>query len=57
LLLSYRRIENWVLWIAIDVVSIGLYVVRGLPLLAGLYVAFLVLSALGLREWAKVQRA
>lgn len=57
LLLSYRRIENWVLWIAIDVVSIALYVVRGLPLLAGLYVAFLVLSALGLREWVKAGRA
>ncbi len=51
LLLSFRRIENWVLWIAIDVVSIWLYVTRGLNLLAVLYVAFLVLSVVGLREW------
>ena len=53
LLLNLRRIENWVLWIAIDVVSVGLYVTRGLDLLAALYVAFLVLSVLGLRQWKR----
>lgn len=55
-LLSFRRIENWVLWIVIDVGSIVLYIVRGLDLTAGLYVAFLVLSILGLREWIGAQR-
>ena len=50
-LLSFRRIENWILWIVIDVVSIGLYINRGLNLLAILYVAFLILSVIGLREW------
>ena len=53
-LLSFRRIENWLLWIIIDVGSIGLYIVRDLHLTAGLYTAFLVLSVLGLREWIKV---
>ncbi len=50
-LLSYRRIENWLLWIAIDASSIALYIQRDLLLTAGLYLAFLALSALGLREW------
>ena len=54
-LLSYRRIENWVLWILIDVVSVVLYVLRDLPLLAALYVAFGVLSIMGLREWMRAQ--
>lgn len=57
LLLNARRIENWVLWIAIDVVSIGLYLVRGLDLLAVLYAAFLVLSVIGLRQWTRAARA
>ncbi len=57
LLLSFRRIENWVLWVAIDVVSVGLYINRGLFLLAALYVAFGVLSVMGLREWMKAARA
>ena len=57
LLLNLRRIENWVLWIAIDVVSVGLYIARGLNLLAALYVAFLVLSAIGLRQWTRAAKA
>lgn len=52
-LLSFRRIENWLLWIAIDAGAIALYIERDLHLTAGLYVAFLVLSVLGLREWMK----
>jgi len=52
-LLSFRRIENWVLWIAVDAGAVALYVARGLHLTAALYVAFLVLSVLGLREWIK----
>lgn len=52
-LLSFRRIENWVLWIVIDIGAIGLYIMRDLHLTAGLYGAFLVLSALGLLEWAR----
>lgn len=52
-LLSFRRIENWVLWIAIDIGAIGLYIARDLHLTAGLYGVFLVLSGLGLREWIK----
>ena len=57
LLLNLRRIENWVLWIAIDVVSVALYITRGLNLLAALYVAFLVLSVIGLRQWTQAAKA
>jgi nicotinamide mononucleotide transporter len=55
-LLSFRRIENWLLWVVIDVVSIVLYVIRDLHLLAVLYAAFLVLSIIGLREWTRAYR-
>ena len=50
-LLAYRRIENWVLWIAIDLVSVLLYLNRGLEPTAGLYCGFLIMSVIGLREW------
>lgn len=55
-LLALRRVENWALWIAIDVLSIGVYLNRGLYLTAGLYVAFLLLAAMGLVAWAKAAR-
>jgi nicotinamide mononucleotide transporter len=50
-LLSYRRIENWAYWIAIDCLSIGLYVWRGLTLTAGLYVVMLIMSIIGFGAW------
>lgn len=53
LLLSYRRIENWIYWIAIDVLSIVLYVWRGLNLTAGLYIVMLMMSVFGLVAWQR----
>jgi nicotinamide mononucleotide transporter len=55
-LLSFRKIENWALWIAIDVVSIGLYINRDLLLTAGLYVVLLALSVLGMKDWMAAER-
>lgn len=56
ILLSLRRIENWVLWTAIDVVSVGLYLYRDLYALAALYVVFGVLSVRGYRQWTAAAR-
>lgn len=56
-LLSYRRIENWVYWIAIDVVSIGLYVWRGLTLTAGLYIVMLIMAVIGLGAWLSSRKS
>ncbi|MDE2403755.1 MAG: nicotinamide riboside transporter PnuC [Sphingomonadales bacterium] len=56
LLLAFRRIENWVLWIVIDIASVAVYVVKGLWPTAALYVLFLAMSVLGLREWIVAAR-
>ncbi len=56
-LLSIRKIENWVLWILTDIVQIGLYYWKGLYPTTGLYVLFLVISAVGLYEWLRELRA
>ena len=56
ILLAYRRIENWLIWIAIDIASILLYIDRGLYPTAGLYGGFLVLSLIGLKEWIEAER-
>lgn len=55
-LLAMRRVENWALWIAIDVLSVGVYIHRALYLTAGLYAVFLMLAAAGLAGWAKAAR-
>lgn len=56
ILLARRRIENWWLWILIDVIAIGLYLTRGLTLTAGLYLLFLAMSVWGLIEWQRAER-
>jgi nicotinamide mononucleotide transporter len=56
LLLVRRRIENWIGWIAVDVLAIGLYASRELWLTAGLYCLFLILSIVGFIEWRRAER-
>jgi nicotinamide mononucleotide transporter len=51
ILLSRRKIENWVLWIVVDVLAIGLFYSRDLQLTAALYVVFLGLAIWGLVSW------
>ncbi|CAM3174939.1 MULTISPECIES: nicotinamide riboside transporter PnuC [Sphingomonas] len=51
ILLARRRLENWLLWVAVDLSSIALYAVKGLTLTAILYAIFLGLSLWGYREW------
>lgn len=57
LLLVGRRIENWLMWIAVDVIAIGLYWSRGLELTAGLYAIFLIMCIVGWFEWRRAERA
>lgn len=56
ILLGFRRVENWIVWILVDVVAVGLYVNRALYPTAGLYVLFLGISVMGLREWIGAAR-
>ena len=55
-LLSRRKLENWVLWIAVDVLAIGLFWVKGLQPTAALYVVFLCLAITGLLQWRRAAR-
>ena len=57
ILMSRRNLENWVLWIGVNLVSIGLYYAKGLMPFAILYVVFLVLASWGLVGWHRVRRA
>ncbi len=48
---SLRRFEAWILWVAVDILAIGLYASRGLVVTSGLYSLFLILAVAGLFAW------
>ncbi len=57
LLLLRKKLENWVIWIAVDVLSIGIYLYKEVYLTAGLYVVFLLLAIGGLISWRRAMQA
>jgi nicotinamide mononucleotide transporter len=56
ILMSRRVLENWLLWIAVDLAAIPLYAAKGLTLTAWLYGVFLGLSVIGLIGWERARR-
>ncbi len=52
-LLGRKYLENWLIWIVVNVFSMGLFAYKGLWLTTALYVLFIGLSVMGWREWQK----
>lgn len=50
-LLGRKYIENWLVWIVVNVASVGLFAWKGLWLTTLLYVLFIGLSGAGWRAW------
>jgi nicotinamide mononucleotide transporter len=51
-----KWLENWLVWIAVDVVYLVVYSSQGLYFSTGLYAAFLVMATLGYRQWRASMR-
>ena len=52
-LLAHKRLENWAVWIGVNIVAAGLFAWKGLWLTTLLYLVFIALSAVGWRIWAQ----
>ncbi|MGY6558576.1 MAG: nicotinamide riboside transporter PnuC [Nitritalea sp.] len=50
-LMAKKKVENWIFWIITDLVSVPLYLYKGLPLTAFQFAFFTVLAVIGLRSW------
>lgn len=51
LLLMRRQLQNWPVWVAVNILSVPLYFSRELYLSAGLYALFLVNAIVSWRHW------
>jgi len=54
--LARRWIENWILWIVINLISICLYVTKELWFFSGLYGILLLLAVKGYFDWKKGEK-
>ena len=53
-LLGRKYVENWPVWIAVNVVAIGLFAYKGLWLTVVLYALFVLMSLYGWRAWQRL---
>lgn len=56
-MMTRKLLENWLVWIAVDVVYVAMFLYKSLYLTAGLYAVFLCLAVSGYIEWRKSLRA
>lgn len=53
-LLGRKYVENWPVWVVVNVVSVGLFAYKGLWLTMGLYTVFIAMSWAGWRAWRRL---
>lgn len=56
-LLGRKYVENWPMWLAVNLVSTGLFAYKGLWLTVLLYALFALLSVVGWRAWSALAKA
>lgn len=52
-MLARKKIENWLIWIFVDAISIGLYFYKGLYLTILLFAVLTILAIIGYLNWRK----
>jgi nicotinamide mononucleotide transporter len=53
-LMAKRKIENWLLWIVADIISVPLYFYKGLTFSSIQFLLFTIIAILGYIEWRKL---
>ena len=52
-MLARKLIENWLVWIIVDAICVGLYIYKGLYSTAILFIIYTVMAVVGYWEWKK----
>jgi nicotinamide mononucleotide transporter len=55
-MMTKKLLENWIVWVTVDVVYIGMFIYKSLYVTALLYLVFLILSVMGYRQWRATLR-
>ncbi len=57
LLLARKIIENWLIWIFVDIIYVGIYISKDLHLTAGMYALYVIIATIGYIDWKKELRS
>jgi nicotinamide mononucleotide transporter len=52
-MMTKKLLENWAVWIGVDVLYVGMFIFKGLFLTSALYAVFLVLAIRGFIDWRR----
>lgn len=55
-MLSRKHIEQWLVWIVVDIVCVCLYIYKGIYFYATLYAIYTVIAGFGYRKWRRMMR-
>ena len=55
--LAHKYLEQWFIWIAVDVVTCALYFYKELPFKSALYALYVVIAVFGFFKWRRLYRA
>ncbi len=55
-MLSRKYMEQWLVWLAVDAITVVLYIYKGIPLTAGLYALYCALAVAGYLRWRRIYR-
>ena len=53
LFLARKIIENWLIWIFVDIIYVGVYLMKDLHLTAGMYALYVLIATMGYISWKK----
>lgn len=54
--LAHKYLEQWFVWIAVDVVTCALYFYKDIPFKASLYALYVVIAIFGYRKWRRMMK-
>jgi nicotinamide mononucleotide transporter len=52
-MMARKQLENWIVWLVVDFIYIGVYLYKELYLTSGLYFIFLILCVIGYLDWKR----
>jgi nicotinamide mononucleotide transporter len=50
-MLARKKLEHWLIWVVVDLVSTGMYIYKGLTVTVVLYIVYTLVAVVGFREW------